>query len=61
MSQDIDKAYVSPYDRLLAEFDATHELSASQLREIKKHELIFERRDKPIVINKDNDDIWTNF
>lgn len=57
MSQDIDKAYVSPYDRLLVQFDATHEKSASQLKEIKKHEWIFERRDNPIA----SDDIKDEF
>lgn len=61
MSQDIDKAYVSPYDRLLATFDATHEKSASQLKEIEKHAFIFERRDNPIASSEVNDDIWTNF
>ena len=44
-SYDIDKAYVSPYDRFLYEFDACHEKSASQLKEIKKHQRIFALRD----------------
>ena len=43
--QDIDKAYVSPYDRFLFEFDATHPHTASQLHEIAKHQRIFELRD----------------
>lgn len=47
-SYDIDKAYVSPYDRFLYEFDACHEKSASQLKEIKKHERIFAQRDEAI-------------
>ena len=29
---DIDKAYVSPYDKFLFGFDATHDKSASQLK-----------------------------
>jgi hypothetical protein len=48
VNPDIDKAYVSPYDRFLFEFDATHEKSASQLKEIKKHERIFALRDTPM-------------
>lgn len=46
-SYDIDKAYVSPYDRFLFEFDANHEKSASQLKEIKKYKRIFALRDTP--------------
>ncbi len=46
-NNDIDKHYVSPYDRFLFEFDATHEKSASQLKEIKKYQRIFTRRDTP--------------
>lgn len=46
MSDDIDKAYVSPYDRFLYEFDACHEKSASQLKEIKKYQRIFALRDQ---------------
>ena len=37
--EDIDKAYVSPYDEFLAKFDSTHELSESQLKEIKTFRL----------------------
>lgn len=59
-SNDLDKAYVSPYDKFLFEFDATHNKSASQLREIAKHKRIFEMRD-----NKDYKDnkgeIWEGF
>lgn len=42
---DIDKAYVSPYDQFLFQFDAQHEKSLSQLKEIKKHERIAYLRD----------------
>ena len=45
-NDDIDKAYVSPYDRFLFEFDACHEKTASQLKEIKKHQRIFAQRDQ---------------
>ena len=57
---DIDKAYVSPYDKFLFEFDATHDKSASQMKEIKKHKRVFLMRD-----NKDYKDtqseIWEEF
>lgn len=43
---DIDKAYVSPYDEFLFKFDATHNKSPSQLKEIKKYQRIFALRDK---------------
>lgn len=42
---DIDKAYVSPYDRFLRSFDACHEKTASQLSEIEKHQRIAQLRD----------------
>ncbi len=42
---DINKAYVSPYDTFLKRFDSTHDLSASQLKEIKKYKRIFNLRD----------------
>lgn len=43
---DIDKAYVSPYDRFLRAFDAKHGPSASQQREKAKHDKIVKQRDK---------------
>ncbi|HFD2310390.1 TPA: CBU_0585 family protein, partial [Legionella pneumophila] len=55
-----NKAYVSPYDKFLYEFDATHKKSASQLHEIKKHERIFKMRDdKDYKI--DQSEIWEGF
>ena len=30
---EIDKAYVSEYDKFIAKFDSEHEMTASQLRE----------------------------
>lgn len=60
MSNDIDKAYVSPYDKFLFQFDADHEKSASQLKEIKKHQRIAELRDNASLKN-DNGEIWEGF
>lgn len=56
---DIDKAYVSPYDRFLFEFDATHEKSVSQLKEIIKYQRIFAMRDIPLANVKS--DVWEEF
>ena len=56
---DIDKAYVSPYDKFLFEFDAKHQKSKSQLKEIKKYERIFYLRDHPV--EKDEGEIWGEF
>ncbi len=55
----IDKAYVSPYDKFMFEFDATHEKSSSQLCEINKYKRIFKLRD-----TQEADplgEIWENF
>ncbi|WP_019218005.1 CBU_0585 family protein [Legionella tunisiensis] len=61
MSQnDIDKAYVSPYDKFLFEFDAKHKKSPSQLKEIKKHKRIAYLRDSAKRDEKD-DEIWGGF
>lgn len=59
-NNDIDKAYVSPYDKFLYEFDAKHEKSASQLKEIKKHQRIAYLRDHE---NPDDSqgEIWQDF
>ncbi len=57
---DIEKAYVSPYDRFLHEFDATHEKSASQLKEINKYQRIFALRDNATELQQ-SDEIWTEF
>ncbi|KTD74442.1 CBU_0585 family protein [Legionella tucsonensis] len=59
-SDDIDKAYVSPYDKFLFEFDATHNKSASQIKEINKHKRIFLMRDNKDYENK-KDEIWEEF
>ncbi|KTD15963.1 Uncharacterised protein [Legionella lansingensis] len=57
---DIDKAYVSPYDKFLSKFDATHKKSASQLKEIKKHQRIFYLRDNPNPKDEEGE-IWEGF
>ncbi|MDP3705517.1 MAG: CBU_0585 family protein [Legionellaceae bacterium] len=57
---DIDKAFVSPYDEFLFEFDATHAKSASQINEINKYKRIFAMRDMAIS-NVTTDDIWDEF
>lgn len=59
-SQDIDKAYVSPFDAFLFEFDATHEKTASQLLEIKKHAAIAEKRDNK-EYQESKAEIWESF
>ena len=57
---DIDKAYVSPFDKVLFTFDATHEKTASQLSEIKKHQRIAFLRDNPLKSGEE-EVIWDNF
>jgi hypothetical protein len=57
---DIDKAYVSPYDKFLFEFDASHEKSESQLKEIAKHKKIAMRRDNANG-NDSDEKIWEGF
>lgn len=57
---DIDKFYVSPYDKFMRKFDKEHDLSASQVKEIEKHKKIAQLRDN--VIKDDNKDkIWADF
>lgn len=60
MSDDINKAYISPYDEFLYRFDATHEPSASQLQEIKKHERLAQIRDNKDYVDSDSQ-IWSDF
>ena len=57
---DIDKAYVSPYDTFLFEFDQNHEKSVSQLKEISKHERIALMRDDKSYQEKPSK-IWEDF
>ena len=57
---EIDKKYISPYDKLLHGFDTTHAPTASQQREIKKHEKIFKQRDHANVDTEENI-LWDKF
>ncbi len=57
---DIDKAYVSLYDKFLAEFDRDHDLSASQLKEIQTYRRIFALRDGTEV-TPDSGQLWEEF
>jgi hypothetical protein len=57
---DIDKFYVSPFDKMMREFDATHDKSISQIKEIEKHKKIATLRDNPIEENA-KDKIWSGF
>lgn len=56
----IDKAYISPIDRFLFEFDEDHKKSASQLAEIKKHEKIAQKRDN-VAVSTEDKKIWKDF
>lgn len=57
---EIDKAFVSEYDKFLRKFDATHKKSASQMKEIEKHQRIAAMRDN--ADNKeDSGTIWKDF
>ena len=60
INYDIDKAYVSPYDRFLYEFDVNHAKSESQLKEIKKHQRIAALRDDA-QLNPNQQKIWDQF
>lgn len=60
LTLDIDKFYVSPFDKMMREFDATHPVSASQIKEIEKHAQIAKLRDETIVDNE-KEKIWSGF
>lgn len=59
-AQDIDKKYVSPIDQFLRDFDAQHEKSQSQQKEIDKHAQIARLRDDPEA-KEPNAEIWEDF
>ena len=59
-NSDIDKAYVSPYDKFLFEFDAKHDKSASQIIEIEKHQCLARMRDDKNYVD-DTAGIWEEF
>ena len=56
---DLDKAYVSPIDKFLLTYDATHEKTASQLQEIKKNQRIAALRDRSCT--GEEEEIWEKF
>jgi hypothetical protein len=56
---DIDKAYISPYDKMIFEFDATHPKSESQLKEINKHKRIANLRDNSQT--EQDSELWEGF
>jgi len=56
--QKIDKNYVSPIDRRLAEFDEEHPLSASQKAEKDKAAGIAQLRDGPGTSNEGSSIAW---
>ncbi len=49
--------FISAIDLHLAEFDRTHEVSASQQAEINKYKRIHQMRDQPTVQSKEKS-IW---
>lgn len=53
------KQYVSDVDKFLQRYRETHSLSKSQLRELKKHESIFQKRDHAKV--EPSSSIWKEF
>lgn len=57
---DIDKFYVSEFDKMMRQFDASHPRSISQLKEIEKHQKIAHLRDNERDKNS-NDKIWSGF
>jgi hypothetical protein len=59
-NNDIDKSYVSPYDKFLFEFDAQHDKSASQIIEIEKHHRLARIRDDKNYVD-DGSGIWDEF
>jgi hypothetical protein len=59
-SFDIDKFYVSPYDKFMREFDVNHQLTPSQVKEIEKHRRIAKLRDNSIETDGQQK-IWSEF
>ena len=57
--EDIDKAYVSPFDQFLYTFDANHPKTPSQQKEIKKHQRITKLRDQ--ASPADDETLWEKF
>jgi hypothetical protein len=59
-NDDIDKAYFSPYDKFLYAFDEKHIKTASQVKEIEKHQRIAHMRDNKDYLEPKTE-IWTDF
>lgn len=57
---DIEKIYVSPYDKFLAQFDKTHAPSPSQLQEREKAERIAKLRDNKMPADGKGE-VWEGF
>jgi hypothetical protein len=57
---DLDKAYVSPYDKFFYGWDEKHKPTASQIKEIKKHQAIAQARDVKLE-KKETLVIWEAF
>jgi hypothetical protein len=61
MTSDIDKAYISPYDKFLADFDKKHpQKSKSEQEEIDTHKEIAKKRDDPEA-GKGDSILWEGF
>ncbi|MDF1796115.1 MAG: hypothetical protein P1U63_06215 [Coxiellaceae bacterium] len=59
MKQKTDKHYVSPADKFLAKFNATHANTASQQAEVDKYNKLDETRDNPEAPESTTDDsLW---
>ncbi len=57
---DINKSFVSIYDKFLKQFDQTHALSESQNKEIEKHARIEKLRDNKSTAPS-SDGVWEAF
>lgn len=57
---DIEKFYVSPYDKMFHGFDKDRKKSASQQKEIDKHARIAQLRDNPHA-KGDGQMLWEDF
>jgi hypothetical protein len=53
----IDTQYISPIDKALAKFNATHRLTPAQQDEVDKYKRIYQLRDHAITPKKVKD-IW---
>ncbi len=57
--KDINKHYVSKLDEHFEKFDAEHKKSPAQLAEIKKYQVIYDKRDNPEAdVKSEEDSLW---